>query len=308
MTINTRAVFACLLLAVVSCKSKGQTTAGAPVLASASAAPGVAAAAGANLSLLDGFEGEIDLSATGKLGTKDGAHAPLSIALLVKDGKFRFDLPEGLAGARELGQAYVLVMPADKKLYAVMDAKKQAVLVEMDKLAAQAKSFGAARGAASGTPAPQVTKTGKTDTVAGYPCEIWRIISAKSGGELCIAEQGTSWFHLPLSGMPAEYAWASEIADGKHFPLRFIASESGTEQGRIEVTRIQKRALSSEQFAVPAGYAIMNLEQMLGAMLGGMPGVSGSPAGGITLPPGVKLPPGFKLPTPGKMPTAPAHE
>jgi hypothetical protein len=49
--------------------------------------------------------------------------------------------------------------------------------------------------------------------------------------------------------------------------------------------------LSPEQFQVPAGYAILNLEQMLGAMLGGLPGgmhgMPGMPAG---------LPSGFVMP------------
>ena len=139
---------------------------------------------------------------------------------------------------------------------------------------------------------PQVDKTGKTDTVAGYKCEIWHIVSEKSVGDLCIAEQGTSWFHIPLSGAPAEYAWASEITDGKHFPLRFVASENGVEQGRVEVTSIQKKALHAEQFQVPTGYAVLNLEQMLGALMGGIPG--GMPG----MPPGMPagLPSGFVLP------------
>ena len=302
MKFNARSAFALMMLAAVGCKGKGQAPApaasGAAALASGAAAPGAA-----SLSILDGFEGEIDLTAKGKLAGKEGAaNTPLNLALLVKDGKFRFDLPEGLAGAQDLGKAHVLVMPADKKLYAVMDAKKQAVLIDMDKLAAQAKSFGAthAPAAAGSTPPGQMTKTGKTDTVAGYQCEIWHITSQKSVGDLCIAEQGTSWFHLPLTGMPAEYAWASEIPDGKHFPLRFVASENGAEQGRIEVTSIQKKALSADQFDVPAGYAILNLEQMLGAMLGGMPG--GMPGGAAQLPPGVKLPPGLKLPPGVKLP------
>ncbi len=303
---------ALLLLAAVSCKGKDQAAAPAAsgaALASAAAAP--VAAASASLSVLDGFEGEIDLTAKGKLTGKEGAaNTPLNLTLLVKDGKFRFDLPEGLAGAKDLGKAYVLVTPADKKLYAVMDAKKQAVLIDMDKLAAQAKSMGAAHAPAAGSAPPgQVTKTGKTDTVAGYQCEIWHVTSQKSVGDLCIAQQGTSWFHLPLTGMPAEYAWASEITDGKHFPLRFVASENGAEQGRIEVTSIQKKTLSADQFTVPPGYAILNLEQMMGAMLGGMPGSAGFavPSGvqlpaGVQLPPGVKLPPGIKLPPGVKLP------
>jgi hypothetical protein len=290
MKLNSRAALPLVLFALVACKGKEPAPAAAvsgTALGSPSSSP---AAASSGLAVLDGFEGEISLTAKGKLANKAESAAPASFTLLVKDGKFRFDVPQGLAGAQALGKAYVLAMPADKKLYAVMDDKKQAVLVDLDQLAAQAKSFGggaAAHAPSHGSPA-KVEKTGKTDTVAGYKCEIWHIVSEKSAGDLCIAEQGTSWFHIPLSGVPAEYAWASEITDGKHFPLRFVASENGVEQGRLEVTSIQKKALPAEQVQVPAGYAVLNLEQMLGAMMGGMPG--GMPG----MPPG--MPSGFVLP------------
>lgn len=286
MKLNLRAALSLVLFALVACKGKEQApaaVASATALGSAGSLPPAAASSG--LAVLDGFEGEIAVTTQGKLASKAGSAAPASFTLLVKDGKFRFDVPEGLAGAQALGKAYVLAMPADKKLYAVMDDKKQAVLVDLDQLAAQAKSFGgaAAHAPSHGSP-PQVEKTGKTEIVAGYKCEIWHIVSEKSVGDLCIAEQGTSWFHIPLSGVPAEYAWASEITDGKHFPLRFVASENGVEQGRVEVTSIQKKALAADQFQVPAGYAVLNLQQMLGALMGGMPGM---PAG---------LPSGFVLP------------
>jgi hypothetical protein len=295
---NLRSALVLSLFALVGCKAKDQAAAAAAsgaALASGAVLP--AAAANPGLGVLDGFEGEIGVSAKGKLAGKDGSATPGNFTLLVKDGKFRFDVPEGIAGAQAMGKAYVLVMPADKKLYAILDDKKQAVLIDLDKLATQAKSFGGGAAAAHHEPSnatpPQIEKTGKTDTVAGYQCEIWHVVSAKSTGDLCIAEQGTSWFHIPLSGVPAEYAWAAEITDGKHFPLRFVASENGVEQGRIEVTSIQKKALPADQFQVPAGYAILNLEQMLGAMLGGMPGMPpgmpGMPAG---LPSGFVMPPG----------------
>jgi hypothetical protein len=283
------------LLSLGACKGKDQSA--APIASGATAASaGVAASAGAGLNVLDGFEGEIGLSAKGKLAGKEGSTTPANFQLLVKDGKFRFDVPEGIAGAQSLGKAYVLVMPADKKLYAVLDDKKQAVLIDLDKLPTQAKFLGgAAHNEPSGGRPAQVEKTGKSDTVAGYKCEIWHITSAKSAGDLCIAEQGTPWFHIPFSGVPAEYAWAAEIVDGKHFPLRFVAAENGVEQGRIEVTSIQKKALSADQFQVPAGYAILNLEQMLGAMLGGMPGgMPGMPPGVSGMPAG--LPSSFVMP------------
>jgi hypothetical protein len=179
----------------------------------------------------------------------------------------------------------VIVKPAEKKLLAVMDAKKQAVMLDFDKLASQAQVMsrmhagGAAAGSAE-TP-PVVQKTGKTDTVAGYKCEIWHIAKGSSAGDLCIGEQGTSWFHIPLVGVPAQYAWASEITDGNHFPLRVVLSENGIEHGRLEVTSIQKKTLPAADFEVPAGYNVLDLEQMMGVMMGGMRGMPGMPPGAM---------------------------
>jgi len=259
----------------------------------ASGAPAAKAAAGSSLAVLDGFEGEIGFTAKGKFGKADAPEAA-NFALQVKDGKFRVDLPESLAQAQNIGKAYALVTPQDKKLYLVMDAKKQIISLDFDKFANQAKALGAAHGHApgSGSP-PQVTKTGKMDTVAGYSCEIWHIVQEKAASDLCIAQQGTSWFQLPLAGVPAEFAWASEIADGKHFPLRLVMSENGAEQGRIEVTSIQKKPLPAEAFTLPAGYNMIDLEQMLGAMMGGMSGLmppGGMPSGFAPL--GMPIPPG----------------
>jgi hypothetical protein len=293
MKLNARyALFLCLLLPVACHKKDAPAAAGS---AAASGAISTDSAPG-SLAVLDGCEGEIGVSAKGKFNARDGAVTPVSFTLAVKDGKFRVDLPDSVAEAQGVGKAFVLVTPADKKLYAVLDAKKQVIMIDFDKFANQAKMLSQAHGHAepkAGAPA-DVQKTGKTDTVAGYKCEIWHIVQAKSVGDLCIAEQGTSWFHIPLAGLPAEFAWATEITDGKHFPLRLVMSENGVEQARIEVTSIQKKSLPATEFTVPVGYNVMDLDQMLGAMLGGMGGMV--PPGGM---PAGALPPGFP---PGMLP------
>jgi hypothetical protein len=286
------------LLGTVACKKETPPTAAAA--ASGSAGALAAAPAASSLAILEGFEGEVTLHVKAPPSARDAAK-DLNVALLVKDGKFRVDLPEGLEQTREIGKAFVLVEPTEKKLYAVMDAKKQAVMLDFDKLATQAKAMssrmhppGGTDAAAAGTP-PVVQKTGKTETVAGYSCEIWHVAQGKSSGDLCIASQGASWFHIPLAGLPAEYAWASELADGQHFPLRLVAFENGIEQGRLEVTSIAKKTLPATDFEVPAGYNIMDLDQMMGAMMGGMAGM---------MPPGAMRPgmPGMPGMPPGAMP------
>jgi len=286
MKLNRLGALGLLAFTFVAChKNSGPSPSGSAIApGSAGALPPTSAASGASLAVLDNFEGEIAVAAKGKLAGKQALAAPISFRLQVKDGKFRVDLPEGLAPSEGLGKAYALVTPADKKLYFVLDAKKQTILVDFDKFAAQAKALNRAHPPAGSAGTPNVEKTGKTDTVAGYNCEIWRIVQTTSTGELCIAAQGTSWFNIPLSGVPAEYAWASEITDGKHFPLRFVALENGAEQGRLEVTAIEKKVMPAAAFTVPP-YPVIDLEQMLGGMLGGMGMMPGMMPGGM-VPPG----------------------
>jgi len=292
MLLGRRHFLVLALLAAPACKKNVPPLAGAA--ASASAAAAGAAPAGSSLAILQGFEGEVTLHAQGKTSAKDATAKDVTVALLVKDGKFRVDLPEELTGSRELGKTFVIVKPAEKKLLAVMDAKRQAVLLDFDKLASQAQAMSRMHPSPGGPgagaePPPVMQKTGKTDTVAGYKCEVWHIAHGSSAGDLCIGEQGTSWFHIPLVGLPAAYAWASEITDGNHFPLRLVLSENGIEHGRLEVVSIQKKALPAADFEVPAGYNVLDLEQMMGAMMGGMHGMPGMPPG--AMPSG--MPPGF---------------
>jgi hypothetical protein len=110
--------------------------------------------------------------------------------------------------------------------------------------------------------------------VAGYTCEEWEVATDHREGSVCIADQGASWFRLPIPGIPTEYAWMSEVFDGKHFPLRFIGYEkNGTESGRIEVTKMEKKALDATLFDIPAGYKVVDLEQMMQ----GIPGMARGP-------------------------------
>jgi hypothetical protein len=286
MKLNRLSALGLLAFAFIAChKSSAPSPSGSAAAADSAGAQPPTSAAGASIAALDNFEGEIAVAAKGKLGGKQALSSPVSFRMQVKDGKFRVDLPESLAPSEGIGKAYALVTPADKKLYFVLDAKKQTILVDFDKVAAQAKALSRTRPQANAAAAPNVEKTGKTDTVAGYKCEIWRVAQATSTAELCIAAQGTSWFNIPLSGVPAEYAWAAEIADGKHFPLRFVALENGVEQGRLEVTAIEKKPMPAEAFAVPP-YPVMDLEQMLGGMVGGMGMMPGMVPGAGMMPPG----------------------
>jgi len=248
------------------------------------------AGAGKGLSqLLDGFEGEIGFRAAGKgMGTSGGA--PLDVTLDIKNSKIRADIPPGLTGAAAM-QGYVVIRSDEKKVYFVQDTQKQAIVIDLNQAGEQLSKMkqGGGLGLNPSHPAPthappKVTKTGKMDTVVGQKCENWDIENTETQErvQLCVAQQGVSWFHIPITGVPTEMAWANELIDGNHFPLRAIMfGKTGAEEGRIEVTRMDKKPLADSLFEVPAGYNQVDLAQLMQGFGGlGAAGLGAAGAGG----------------------------
>jgi len=244
-----------------------------PPLPSSVGSPPSSSAAASPLAL-GGFEGEIALLAKGK-------EKPFAFKVLVKGTKLRFDLPEDLQGATPFGKLYVVMNAPAKQLFAVVDAKRQVISINLETMGDQMKSLrgaGAPAEHAPKVPPPSITKTGHHDTVAGRDCEDWEIKSDK--GEtvrICVANEGASWLQLPSVGLPAEHAWAAGLADGQHLPLRAITLDArGKETGRLEITKLEKKAVPDASFEMPAGYATVDIA---GAMQGLMAGMLQAPAG-----------------------------
>jgi hypothetical protein len=241
-----------------------------------------------------GFEGQIDLVAKSNSGG-----APTSLSLLVKNDVLRVDIPQDALGGKEAtgvtggGKVYALVRTQEKKAFVVLDAKQQAVVFDLNQAGDQMKRFKRTTpgGPTPSSDPPKVTKTGVKDTVAGYPCENWDVVSSdKAKMTVCVSDNSSSFFRLPLTGIPTESAWALELLDGKHFPLRGVAYDtSQRETGRVEVTKFDKRKLDAAQFEVPAGYKQLSIEEM-------MAGLGGLPTPDVTPP---DVPP---------VPTAPSHQ
>jgi hypothetical protein len=286
-------VVAAAVTAVVGCsKKEAPSGTGAPAPSASAARAGLPT--GSSLAFLEGFEGEIGLVFQ---DASRGAKPPTALSLLVKDVKVRVEIPADVAASSGMGnKGYAVLDTPEKKLYAVIEDKKQVVLVDLDKAGDSLKMLGSggaprAREAAKGRPSeppPKVTKTGLKDTVAGYGCDLWDIV-ANDGDKVraCVANEGGSWFRLPLANLPSEHAWALELLDGQHFPLSGIAyDKAGAEKGRVEVTKIDKKALAANLFEIPAGYQVVDLRQMFTAF-GAM---AGSPMGAAMM---GKMPPGF---------------
>jgi hypothetical protein len=289
-----RGAAALAILAVVGgCKSKSGSG------ADGGAAAATPAAAAGPLAMLNGFEGEIDVAI--KDASKNRA-APevVPITLQVKSDKVRAEMPQAL-GTKPMPKGHVVLSSPEKKLYVVMDEQKQIIVVDLDKAGEQFKSFGQgmpkapheSKGSEPSKPPPKITKTGVTDKVAGITCENWEVTEeTHKVATLCISDQSASWFHLPITGIPTEYAWTLELLDGKHFPLRMIGYDktTGAEDGRVELTKLEKKTIPPAVFEMPQGYKVVDVAQMFG-QLAGMGGAHGAPAFAGGLPPGVHPPP-----------------
>jgi hypothetical protein len=171
--------------------------------ADAGAEGGTDTAAAASLAFLSGFEGEID-GFTKDSSKPGGQQVPL--AVFVKAAKVKVELPESLAKSAGpmLGEkAYAIFDSTAKKLTIVTDAKKEAIVIDLN---SSGKTFqgitpGAHGGPTSGTPT-KVTKTSKTDTVAGYPCTYWDIASDHKEGTVCVATTGPRGCRSPRRASP----------------------------------------------------------------------------------------------------------
>jgi len=261
---------------------------------------GGASASASGLSL-SGLEGELDIAATSK--TPGKPDKVVNIAMLVKGSKFRTDLPAGIEGAEKFGKVYGIVDTEAKKAYVVLDAQKEVIEIDLNKVGDEVKSMTppSTPTGGGGTTAPpeyppKITKTGKTDTVAGYTCEIWDIASTepgdKSKADVCVAQQGVSWFHIPLTGAPAKFAALGELVDGSHFPLRGVATgkDGVTENGRVEVTKIDKKTLDPNLFVPPPTYKVIDVNEAIAGFMGGMGGPAGAGGFGGHVPPHGGLP------------------
>jgi hypothetical protein len=148
------------------------------------------------------------------------------------------------------------------------------------------------------TPPPSIKRTGQKSVVAGIPCEEWEVKQDRDRALVCMAEESASWFKLPTKALPDDLGFAAEMIDGKHFPLRVVAFKGEGQEAKIEVKAIEKKTVADTEFQVPAGYAQIDVVQMLKSF-GGM-GASGAPPGMMV--PGA-MPPGAM--PPGKVPTKP---
>jgi hypothetical protein len=263
-------------------------------------ADGGSASGGGLGSIFDStFEGEVTMNVSSKPSSPTAAkEAPKSLTLGLKTPRVRIDAGADLAPGNPMlagGVAFIIDPPA-KKGYALINAQKKAVVIDFDKSKGGFKPPGGGGSPGSAGKAedpPKIENTGKKDTIVGYTCDIWKITSKTSHAEACLAEK-IKWIDFTdlLVQSPA-FAAIAAVSDFNHLPLRIVSfDDKNVEEGRMEVTKIDKKKLPDNHFSVPPDFQIVELNALIAGFMGGPPG--GAIPGGPGHRPGV--PPGFTPP------------
>ena len=186
------------------------------------------------------FEGAVTMRIAGR-GPKGAV--PQEVEYLVRNGKVRVSMG-GPAGAMSL-----LSVPQEQKVYVLMAAQS----AYMELASAEVSSGDGAAMAST----PKVTRTGRMDTVAGYPCEHITVATAAQPVDLCMAK-GLGGYVNPLAAMSRgnEPAWQRLLAAEGGFPLKVTMSDGSVP---LEVVKIEKKRLANDLFSVPLHYTKMEM-------------------------------------------------
>ena len=199
-----------------------------------------------SLANLVSFEGEIDMSVGGSMASTGMSTSTMKMEM--KGDKSRMEV----GGA---GFAVVSITDASqKKVWTLMPAMHTYSEIDLSKTTAAAKA------SSLGKPKATSRKTGRTDKVAGYDCDIYEIddpSGALSHTELCLAS-GLSMLSLGLTGPFAAFAkeddtWGEVLSHG--FPLRMVMRDPrGAPMITMEATHIERKKIPDSEFEIPAGY------------------------------------------------------
>ncbi len=152
--------------------------------------------------------------------------------------------------AGPMGAMAMISMPAETKIYIVIDAQR--IYMELPS---------SLDGLPAGVTAvePKITRTGKRETIAGTACEHLKIEAGTEVADVCLA-QGLGPFlniltAVRLGGKGAP-AWQRALAADGGFPLKVTGADGKV---ALEVKKIEKRKLNSALFVIPSNYTKVDM-------------------------------------------------
>jgi len=119
-----------------------------------------------------------------------------------------------------------------------------------------------------------VERTGKSERIAGYDCNVWRITNRSSKRlehEVCVVKgfgRSASFFIDPKRiQQSSQPSWVKQLVSEGGFALRSVMyGEDGKERSRTEATSIEKKSLDGALFVVPADYVKQDMSGMANRM------------------------------------------
>ena len=166
----------------------------------------------------------------------DGGGPPVDREYLLRNGAMRHEAKSGET------PGVVIADPSIKTMYFLMPERRTYVVWPL------------ATSGASGSH-PDIVRTGRKETIAGYECELWRVKDANDpSGELsvCVATGLGAW----ALGGPGEPEWAAFVREQRGFPLK-MSKASG--HLVMEVIKVEAKPLDAALFTVPADYTELNI-------------------------------------------------
>ncbi len=156
----------------------------------------------------------------------------------------------------DAGNATMTTVMPDQRMYMTMDLNRMA-----------------GRAAQRDTTVPKITRTGRTETIAGHSCEHY-LMGDKQDVDVCVAsglgyylggsesQRGrSSGFGLPAAGDPRWREFRAMFKDG-FFPLSTTMTEGGKVKMSMVATSVEARTLADNLFTVPAGFNEMRMPGM----------------------------------------------
>ena len=185
-----------------------------------------------------------------------------------KGGMVRTEMGQG-------GRQAVMIMDAaGKKMTMIMPSEKMYMTMDLSQAGHQMP--GMDHGPAK---TPKITATGKTETIAGRSCEVYRYAEEEGkpdNMEMCVAK-GLGYFMMgsgggmgvmgrrdpmaDVAGAASNPEYARLYKDG-FFPLRVSKLEGGKAEQMMIVTKLEPKSVDASVFQVPAGYQEMKMPGM----------------------------------------------
>jgi hypothetical protein len=204
------------------------------------------------------FEGVADMTIS-TTGGPGGENVSGTGKVYISKTGWRFEVEMSSPQMAHLtaGQAFRMCMLGKVSdpnvVYSVNDAMKTYAVIntkEMRELAAKASKE---------TRTYDVTKLG-TDTVAGLPCQSVRISdrAGKTVIDACVSKEFVSgdWLRAMQGDQRGEWLTALKNSGVEGYPVRLVVTKKGPSPGTstMEITKIDRKAVSTSMFEVPAGY------------------------------------------------------